>query len=470
MGRLWVGAAACTTAYVAVFSVGDLDRHRGTMAAVVLPAWVVFVVATWWVRRGRGTLRRPVLAVVLLAAVVQVPGLCVPPRISSDAYRYVWDGRVQLSGTSPYRYAPLDDRLARLRDPILFPGLGPDERSGYVTQPVPTDRRALLEFSHNDPRTVINRPRVPTIYPPVAQAWFAAVAAVTPWSLGTLGLQVGSALLAIGVSALLAGWLVRRGRDPRGALWWSWCPVVAIEAPNGAHVDIFAAALVVLAVVAAGSRWRSRWAPVLTGVLLGLAAAVKLTPLVLLPAFTPIGRRGWWRSLPTPLVAVGTLAATYLPHVLVAGALVLGYLPGYVREEAGPNRSAALGLVLPDAAVTPVVVAVMAAVAGRVMWSARRQCPEQGALVLFGALLLLTTPVYPWYSLPLVALAVLTGRLEWLALGVAGHLAYILSDEPPATGLAYLGAAAVVLAVTLARRRRRPQARGTPALRSAPAR
>ena len=70
------------------------------------------------------------LAVIVAATVVQLPGLMVPPHTSSDAYRYVWDGRVQLFGTSPYRFAPLDDLLADLHDPLLFPGLAVDDRSG----------------------------------------------------------------------------------------------------------------------------------------------------------------------------------------------------------------------------------------------------------------------------------------------------------------------------------------------------
>ncbi|MDQ2756968.1 MAG: hypothetical protein M3Y71_10455, partial [Actinomycetota bacterium] len=169
--------------------------HRGTAVptvALVGALWLVTAGLTWWATRGPEP-RRVLLLVGLAAVVVQLPGLLTPPLTSSDAYRYVWDGRVQLSGTSPYRYAPLDDRLASLRDPVLFPGLSPDGRSGYLTEPVPTDRTELVARAEDDPRTRINRPRIPTIYPPVAQAWFTAVAAVTPWSAGTRGLQVGSA-------------------------------------------------------------------------------------------------------------------------------------------------------------------------------------------------------------------------------------------------------------------------------------
>ena len=44
-----------------------------------------------------------------------------PPYLSSDIYRYVWDGRVMAAGINPYRYVPADPHLEALRDPDIFP-------------------------------------------------------------------------------------------------------------------------------------------------------------------------------------------------------------------------------------------------------------------------------------------------------------------------------------------------------------
>lgn len=454
---------ACSAGYALA---GDLDGNRLRLAGVMAVWWGVAIATTRWVRRGRPALRRSggrlLLLVFLAALVVQLPGLLTAPRSSSDAYRYVWDGRVQLSGTSPYRYAPLDDRLAALRDPVLFPGLGPADRSGFPTQPLPRTRAQVLERSSNDPRTRINRPQVPTIYPPVAEAWFAAVAWVTPRGWGTRGLQLGSALVAAGVALALAALLRRRGADPWSALWWAWCPTVVAEAGNGAHVDVLAAAWVLLALAAASGRDRGRRQGDrlvsaarmgLTGLLAGLAIATKLYPALLLASLFPL-RRNLTRVLGTGLVAVATVAAVYLPHWLAAGSLVLGYLPGYLVEEAGPNRSGILSLALPDAAVTPVSVIVLAAVAAAVAWrvGTGSRSVAEGAAVLFGTLLLVTTPSYPWYALPLVACAVLAERLEWLVVAGAAVLAYASVSVHPLPTVAYSAAAALVVLVTLGRR------------------
>ncbi|MEU4607398.1 glycosyltransferase 87 family protein [Kribbella sp. NPDC023972] len=386
---------------------------------------LLVMVVVWRFAKGLS-----VLGVVVVAAMCQLPGLTQSPITSTDAYRYVWDGRVQLSGSSPYSHVPLDDALARLRDPVLFPGLSPEQRSGITGPPhLSKDPAATAD----DPRTRINRPQVPTIYPPVAQAYFTVVAFVTPWSAGTLGLQIAAALLAVALTWLLAV----QGRDPRWAALWGWSPIVALEAGNAAHVDVLAALLIVAAVITATRR------PTLAGILLGAAASVKLLPLLLLPAF---GRR-------QSIVAAGTFIASYLPHVVAAGTLVLGFLPGYLTQEGfadGSSRSAILALLLPPGQRQ--LVAGVLAVAFAVL-ALRRQPIAVTCCWLYGAALLIATPTYPWYGLPLIALAVLAKRPEWLAVPLASYLAYASFGNDTRQGLIYLIAAVVVVTAITIRHR-----------------
>ncbi|MET9312055.1 glycosyltransferase 87 family protein [Kribbella sp. NPDC003505] len=374
-------------------------------------------------RFGRGL---TVGAVVVVAGLCQVPGVLHAPITSTDAYRYVWDGRVQLSGHSPYGYVPLDDRLAHLRDPVLFPGLSPDQRSGVTS--IPKDPASLPV---DDARTRINRPGVPTIYPPVAEAYFTLVALLTPWSVGTSGLQLAAALLAIALTWLLAV------QNPRWAALWGWSPIVALEASNAAHVDVLAALLVTAAVVTAARR------PRLAAILLGAAGSVKLLPLLLLPAFR---RR-------KPHVALGTFVASYVPHVLAVGILVLGFLPGYLHQEGfedGSSRSAILALLLPPEARQVAAAALALGLAVLAFRRARRDPLALTCCWLYGAALLVATPTYPWYGLPLIALAALAGRPEWIAVPVASYLAYGSFGHDTRQGLIQLAAAViVVIALTL---------------------
>jgi hypothetical protein len=408
---------------VVVVVVGAAERQW--WPNLVLAGGTVLVGLLVW-RFGRGL---TVGAVVVVAGLCQVPGLLHAPITSTDAYRYVWDGRVQLSGHSPYGYVPLDDRLAHLRDPVLFPGLSPDQRSGVTS--IPKDPASLPV---DDARTRINRPGVPTIYPPVAEAYFTVVALVTPWSVGTLGLQLAAGLLAIALTWLLAV------QNPRWAALWGWSPIIALEAGNAAHVDVLAALLVTAAVVTAVRR------PRLAAVLLGAAGSVKLLPLLLLPAFR---RR-------RPLVALGTFTASYLPHVLAVGILVLGFLPGYLNQEGfedGSSRSAILALLLPPEARQLVAAALALGLAALAFHRAGRDPIALTCCWLYGAALLVATPTYPWYGLPLIALAALAGRPEWLAVPVASYLAYGSFGHDTRQGLIHLTAAViVVIAITLRRR------------------
>ncbi len=462
--RLGVVAAAWAATYAVVIAL----QARTTVPEWIplMASWAVFLPLSWWLLRrprptlssGRSTGRTVgLLAIAVAAAVVALPGLFAPPQMSTDAYRYVWDGRVQLAGVDPYRYVPLDDHLARLRDPILFPGLGTDQTSG-VTSPQGTlaDLRTPVDLADRPEWTVLNRPMSPTLYPPLAEAWFTVVAEVSPDDAGTLGLQISFLLVAVATTVLI-GWSLRRaGRDPLAGMLYAGSPPVIIEAASNAHVDVLAAGLVVAAVVFAHRRW-------VAGLLLGAAASVKLTPLLLLPAF--VGRR-LRDTIATWATAIVTLVAGYLPHAFVAGWLVVGYLPGYLEEEgsdSGANRFKMLALIpgLSGRAqsITTVVLGLAVAVAvlirARHNAASRRSADPEAAIIatwLFGCALLIATPTYPWYVVPLVGLAVLSGRYEWFALAIASYGAYAYFRSPYLPGVFFALAAVVVLMTTLRRR------------------
>lgn len=450
--RLGAGAAVCALSAELAFHLGAGPGR--TLAVWALAALGGSLALSGPESTGAARQRTAVLILVLGAVACQAPGVLRPPSTSTDAYRYAWDGRVQLAGVSPYRFAPGDDELAALRDPLLFPGLGPAEAGGLDTvRPLPEDPALLSEVTVGDDRTVINRPRVPTIYPPVAQAYFAAVAALTPWHSGTLGLQLAAAVLAVGLTAALSRMLLRGGRDPRWALLWGWSPLVALEAANGAHVDVLSAVLVVGACAVLGSS-RTRGGRLLAGALLGLAVATKLIPLLLLPALTALRRGGARELLVVPSAVLATVA-TYVPHVLVAGSLVLGFLPAYLVEEGfddGRSRFSVIALLPLDEGVRwPIAVVVAVVAASAAMWTADPARPWDTACWLLGVALLVATPAYPWYALPLVALAALARRPEWLAVAVAAGAGYTGHAGPPEPVDLWAHAALVVLVVTALR-------------------
>ncbi|MEU6171455.1 glycosyltransferase 87 family protein [Streptantibioticus parmotrematis] len=402
---------ALTAATLATVLTGGTLGDPGRLLPWYGVCWALFAGAAWAVR---GVPRRIAVPLVVVGAVaLSVAALAAPPRTSDDMYRYVWDGRVQAAGISPYTYAPDAPRLAGLREQWLFP-------TGTAC------RGWDLHTAPGGVCTLINRPTVHTIYPPVAEAWYFVVHLASPPGSRWKPFQVAGAVLVVAVACALLWVLRRRGGDPRRAALWAWCPAVPFAAVNDAHVDTLGVLLLVVAFgVGAGAR---------RGVPLGGAIAVKLLPGLALPgALSGVlarERPHRWRELTwTTLAAVGTVALTYLPYVAASGAGVIGFLPGYLQQEGYESgdvgRFALLRLVLPDSWAGPVAIAVVVGVALYVLRRGDPARPWQGALLVLGTAFVVTSPAYYWYALLVVGLVALDGRWEWLAVPAAGMVLYI---------------------------------------------
>ncbi|WP_067022652.1 glycosyltransferase 87 family protein [Streptomyces dysideae] len=405
--------AGLTASVVAAVRVDGMLEDRGRTLLWNGIAWALFAAAAWSVRRV--PVRAATALVLAGGAAVAVAGLTAPPGTSSDMYRYAWDGKVQAAGISPYDHPPVTPELARLREGWLFPPQTACQDPALVRN---------LELNTADGVcTRINRPTAHTIYPPVAEGWFAAVHELSPDGSRHKALQTGGAALAMGTTVALIAVLRRRGRAPHVAALWAWCPAVPVEAVNNAHVDALGVLLTVLAFgTTAGTR---------RGALLGAAIAVKLYPVLALPgALSGLRPRQATRVL---LPAVAVIALAYLPYVLASGAGVLGYLPGYLHEEGYDSdtvrRFALLRLVLPAPAAGPAAAALLLLTALHVLRRGDPARPWSGALLVTGTALLLTSPAYSWYALLVVALVALDGRWEWLAVPAAGAVLYI-GGEP----------------------------------------
>jgi hypothetical protein len=424
----------------------DLPPGRGAAerTSVQAAAWLVFAVGAWLVRTL--PIRAAVLLIIVGGIGLQVAAFSSPPLTSSDSYRYVWDGRVQAAGIDPYRYVPAASELAPLRDPSFL--WARTSKSWCVEPGTPDPDRAGAVLAPGC--TLINRPAVHTIYPPVAEGYFVAVHALSPKNARTQPIQIAAAVMAVATTVLLILGLSRLGRDPRLAVLWAWCPLVALEAGNNAHIDVVEAFLLVGALLIL-ARATSRPRALLGGVVLGLAVAAKFFPVLVAPA---ISRR---RPIAVASAAAGAIAAVYLPHVLAVGGGVIGYLPGYLKEEGydSGSRFALLGLLVPPRYAALVAVAVLAGAALVVWRTADPDRPWRGALVMAGVFLLVTSPALPWYGELIIVLVALDGRVEWLAVGAGGYLMWAMIDlglpALEATRIGYGTGALVVLIVSLAR-------------------
>ena len=67
--------------------------------------------------------RQGLLLILGIALLLRLTLLSIPPLLSVDSLRYVWDGRIQGAGFNPYRYVPAAPELKALRDGIIFPNV-----------------------------------------------------------------------------------------------------------------------------------------------------------------------------------------------------------------------------------------------------------------------------------------------------------------------------------------------------------
>ncbi|HTX25612.1 MAG TPA: glycosyltransferase family 87 protein [Streptosporangiaceae bacterium] len=376
---------------------------------LIAAAWVAFGIAAWLLRTV--PLRASVALILLGGIAVQLAAVSAPPQNSNDLYRYIWDGRVQAAGIDPYEYVPAARQLAGLRNEFLWhPG------AEYCVSQADVREHPAADLAAGC--TAINRPRVPTIYPPVAEAYFLGVHYLPDADNSTTPIQATTAAVAVLVTGLLLAGLGRLGRDRRMAALWSWCPTVALEAGNSAHVDVVAvgfaaAALLILATA------RSTRRTVLGGVLLGLAIATKLIPALIVPA---VLRRRW---LAVCAAAGSAFIVVYVPHVIAVGTKVVGFLPGYLQQEGydSGSRFGIIGLFAGGRTAIAVAVLVLAVVALAVLRFSDPDQPWRGAVVMTAAALAVATPHYQWYALLLVMLVALDGRPEWLAFAAGGYYA-----------------------------------------------
>ena len=355
--------------------------------ALTIPAGLLTIAATTQAERTQTT--RALWLILGVAIGLRAYVLLFDPLLSSDIYRYVWDGKVQATGINPYRYVPADPALASLRDGTIFPHI-------------------------NRATTAV------TIYPPVAQFFFLIVTRigenVTVMRLALVGCE------AVTV-AIIALFLRRMNQPVTRVVAYLWHPLPLWEIASSGHVDALMLALMLLGM------WIA-----LSGHALRGAALIAFSVLVK-PYVAPV-LAGIWRpwDLKMPLVVIAIITLCYLPYLSV-GWGVLGFLTqGYLREEgisAGNDLwpLALWRLVFGEHHGDVVFYVAMAALvllfAGLAV-ARKGDRPIASRLADINRLLLLTllllSPNYPWYFLAVTPFVALCGSLPNWFVSIAALL------------------------------------------------
>lgn len=379
------------------------------------------------------------LAIAAAGVLMRVPYFGAGPMLEDDHFRYLLDGAMVAHGLSPYAHAP---------EALLLQGA-----DGALAPLVGAGRAAI---------TSINFPELRSMYPGGAQAAFALAHLVAPWSLD--GLRVvffGAEALA---AVLIWRVLVSTGRSPL-LVALVWCnPLMAFCLTGQAHVDAVLALPILAALLAAHRR-----AAAMAGLGLGIAAGVKLWPILL----APLVARALWpdrRALAVFALALGAttlaLCAPLFWASLSAHAGLTAYAGGWSVNNAPYAWASYLSLRLFGPGTGEVLLralVVLTAGAASLAVAARRPAGLEPliarAAILAAALFYLSPAQFPWYAAWFLPLASASGAWPFVAASIGLPVYYLFFPLAAAGlrdlhgyGLAFLHLVPVLVVALLIRR------------------
>jgi hypothetical protein len=431
-----VRAGSLILLFASLWSLPWAMRAGGLRATVV----AYFVAALAWLLLLRSGNRWPLRFLLVLAFVLRLPLALSEPALSTDVFRYLWDGKILAAGIDPYREPPASPQLSLL---------------------------------HESWHSRINHPELRTIYPPHAEMIFAAASmagGLIAWKLLLLACELSIVALLARVSL-------------RAATAYATMPLAIVECIWSGHVEALAA-LALLASVLCFAKRRA-----LSGALAALAVGLKLTPIAAVPAFVRAARRGRWLSAFTCVLLLPAIP------FIVAGPVMPGMRDYATRWIFNAPLFTAVFAASEVSGIAPILKDGWTAVKDPLHlepiapwvyahlyadWLARATCGVIALIAITiavrrarslaiascdatGILLLCSPAVHPWYWITLLPLALATRRIGWIAVALLAPCSYLLYDNVPAPavlsacyGLPLIAAVAAAIAERRTRRATAP--------------
>lgn len=277
------GALFCLRLLASAFGpdTETLDHPAIALSIIMVIAGLAYMALVPILRAGSSLPRAALPIILVLGLALRVLFFGSSPVYENDYKRYLWDGAVTAQGVNPYEYSPTVITKAGEPGASSLPELA---------------TLAIMSNRNDNYTSQINSPDLTTIYPPAAQLVFTAAYYIAPFKLWGLKLVFLAAEL-LGLWALLLGLRARRVPLSWSALYWL-NPVIIFTTYNMLHMDILLVAPLLAAVL-----WAGR-SPLKTALMLSLAAAIKLWPLLLAPIFFR-----HWRNKPTLYIGMAVLIA-----------------------------------------------------------------------------------------------------------------------------------------------------------------
>jgi len=298
---------------------------------------------------------------------------------SDDIFRYVWDGRVGLSGENPFRFAPIDSAVAHLR-----------------TEELPSR---------------INHPEMRTIYPPLAQVFFV----VSNYLFGPsiIGMKLLLVIFDIAAMFFLLHLLRRSGGAAYSLMLYAWSPLPMLYIGLDGHIDALGIMLLLIFLL-----FVTRKKVIASATALGAAALAKLYPLMLAP-FLFWEEKGWRRAI-VVLMPVVMLFAGALLYMEPTGGLIESFLVFNSSFEFNGSLFKIFLYTFHSNELAHLLSALLFFVVLAGVFFVRKPLVEK-VFLAFLAFIICSASVQPWYLLWLNALLVVRwSRAVFVLIGMIG--------------------------------------------------
>lgn len=149
--------------------------------------------------------------IIFWSLIFQLLSLFCQSLLDDDYYRYLWDGYIFSTTGNPYQSTPAD----------------------YFSKTLPQDMDNILNL--------INYPHFATIYGPLCQYLFLLINYFRPQQLYALKILLITA-------NIIATWVISHFTKLRYLLLFAWCPLLIIESVYEVHIEIISIMFILLAV------------------------------------------------------------------------------------------------------------------------------------------------------------------------------------------------------------------------------
>ncbi len=345
-------------------------------------------------RRLRG--RAVLIVIVVFAIAFRLTLLFSQPILSTDIYRYYWEGKVIANGFNPYLYSPDAPQLTSLHDPIWI---------------------------------LLNLKYVRASYPPFLELFFALVYVVFRSVFGFKIVFFVLDLALIGVIYLI---LRELNLNRTNVIVYAWAPLPIIEVAQTGHNDPL-----VMLLLFASFLFFLRKKNAISAHVMALSVVSKFFSAF----FAPILFKRWGKR--SIMIFLATIVVFYAPLATMGLGLFNGLLFAintvYFNGSIFPaivNLLGSLSIFENVGFVTQIITYAIYTVV--LLWAyflphndADKSSFMKISFVLTGSLLLLNRAFFPWYVIWIVPFLAFFTSISWLLLSGTIFLGYMKYDSFP---------------------------------------